>query len=109
MSGAGRRLGSKSSFKSTRNQTPAEKAAQNEKAQATKQKNRDARAEAERAKNKAYFLNSLAGGKTNSSEARRNRADESAQQSSRERPPANVDDATQAHSASDSKDTEAGE
>ena len=45
-----------SSYKSTRKQTQAEKAAQNKKAQVTKQKNRDAKADAERAKNKAYFL-----------------------------------------------------
>ncbi|EJK76428.1 hypothetical protein THAOC_01809, partial [Thalassiosira oceanica] len=86
MSGAGRRLGSKSSLKLEVNRREIKlqrrRPRKNEKAQATEQKNRDAKADAERAKNKANFLNSLAGGKTNSSEARRNRADESAQQSS---------------------------
>ena len=65
MSGAGRRVGSTNSFKSTRNQTTAQKRAQNEKAQAKKKANRKAKAEAktaaDRKKNDAIWRSFNAG------------------------------------------------
>ena len=65
MQGAGQRVGSTNSFKSTRNQTTAQKRAQNEKAQAKKKANRKAKAEAktaaDRKKNDAIWRSFNAG------------------------------------------------
>ena len=55
----GRKIGSKNSYKSTWNQTTAEKKTQNDKAQVTRKRAREARQEKERKKNKSRLLSGL--------------------------------------------------
>ena len=55
----GRKIGSKSSYKSTRNQTTAEKKTQNDKAQASRKRAREAREEKERRKNRSRLFSGL--------------------------------------------------
>ena len=55
----GRKIGSKNSYKSTRNQTTAEKKTQNDKAQASRKRAREAREEKERRKNRSRLFSGL--------------------------------------------------